>query len=1026
MMRWNSSKLLCVAMVVGAGFLTQATEAVSPPADHRNYAFLDGEISQEVLENYLSRAITIAECLHSNGLYNSGMPYEDSDDDLRMILNTGAKFVGRSIFQWDKPALFNEPGWLAAAKTKMEAVHQEDPTVIFQAAIFESVTDKVNVVPIPDWVFEEFGMSVEQRNFNYEAMLNLNGNYVAGTPGWDKGFSVPDITRLETQLFFYFMARQYIDIGIEAIHWGQMSLMAMGDHNNDYTAWQTVLGKVRAYARDHARRGTVLCDAHMSNYGLKTADGHFLCDFSSFPLRVKEDLANEGGGLLEVGHISSIYGKTPGGITPSGWSCKRIPYLVEFDNFGGVLNPGVPDLNSHWVWGYDEISWFGSLDEARRNEFLRYAFSWLKKHDNMGYLEMPGNRRHKLTVEGSWSRFRANLKQHCSTGTDLEVVIKELWSAGTVGFWRFETGAVTNDSSGNGLNLTQRIAGASGGGSGYPEGVARNESGAGSFLSTIPQTVAANTGVSYFNAKGNHWAVADTNLFDFGGGGFTFETFVTPSDQGFQQVAIKDEEWKVSIHSANGLLTVSLWDSATNDWVDAKNTFDGNTTFATGKDFYIAAVVDPGDTDTALTLYYRNLTDGGDLLSVDTTIAGLNSINNTTNDFLLNGSQNFQAVDYMDEVRLSYGALSRSELLATVPELGYWRFEPGVATHDSSGNRLDLTQRIAGAPTGGADYPKGVARPSTGDGVYLPTIPQSGVTNAGVSFFNARGNHWAVGDTNLFDFGANAFSFEAFVTPTAGNGFQIVASKAEEWRVTLHEGTGDLIFGIWDTAISNWATAQAKLDGTNSFAGSVDYYIGAVVTPGVSNTAVTLYYQNLTDGGDLLSAEKTIAGVNSIQNTTNSFLLNGSANNKAVRYLDEVRLSAGALSRSELLVASIAVADPGGFDAFVDQYDLSGDPSANADNDELTDWGEYVFGGNPTNSGDIGTQPSFDSGDYLFSIVGDSALQYYVLTTTNLVEGSWGTNTGPVAITDESGELGSYSNTVGTADDQLFIKLLVE
>ncbi|VGO19538.1 hypothetical protein [Pontiella sulfatireligans] len=360
--------------------------------------------------------------------------------------------------------------------------------------------------------------------------------------------------------------------------------------------------------------------------------------------------------------------------------------------------------------------------------------------------------------------------------------------------------------------------------------------------------------------------------------------------------------------------------------------------------------------------------------------------------------------------------------------VGYWRFEPGAVTNDSSGNGLDLTQLIAGASGGGGiGYPTGVARNESGEGSYLPTIPQSGVTNAGVSFFNTKGNHWSVGDTNLFDFGANAFSFEAFVTPATGNGFQIVASKAEEWRVTVNELYGDLALAVWDPSISNWAIAQARLDGTNSFTGSVDYYIGVVVTPGATDTSVTLYYQNLTDGGDLLSAERTIAGVTAIQNTTNSFLLNGDANQRAVRYMDEVRITRRVLAQSELLISpGTPEPDPSGFDLFVDTYGLSGDPSSNADGDELTDWGEYVFGGNPTNSGDIGTQPSLVSGDYLFSIVGDNTLQYYVLTNINLVVGSWGTNIGPVAITDESGELGSYTNVVGTADDELFIKLLVE
>ena len=163
-MRWNMTTLFCMAMLVGAGLLTQTTEAASSSTDQRNYEFRDGVISQEVLENYLSRSITIEECLHSDGYYNNPAVYHDADDDVRMILNIGAKFIGRAVKQWDNPQLFNKPGWLVAAKKKMEAVHREDPTVIFQAGIFECISEKVNVVPIPDWVFEAFGMSVEQRS----------------------------------------------------------------------------------------------------------------------------------------------------------------------------------------------------------------------------------------------------------------------------------------------------------------------------------------------------------------------------------------------------------------------------------------------------------------------------------------------------------------------------------------------------------------------------------------------------------------------------------------------------------------------------------------------------------------------------------------------------------------------------------------------------------------------------------------------------------------------------------------------
>jgi len=66
--------------------------------------------------------------------------------------------------------------------------------------------------------------------------------------------------------------------------------------------------------------------------------------------------------------------------------------------------------------------------------------------------------------------------------------------AKTVGYWRFEPGAVNSDSSGNGLDLTQigtRIS-----------GISRPPRGPGSMLPTIPLTGMPNNGVAFLNGMG--------------------------------------------------------------------------------------------------------------------------------------------------------------------------------------------------------------------------------------------------------------------------------------------------------------------------------------------------------------------------------------------------------------------------------------------------------------------------------------------------------------------------------------------
>lgn len=103
-------------------------------------------------------------------------------------------------------------------------------------------------------------------------------------------------------------------------------------------------------------------------------------DFHAFPLRPKEVADSAQETVLEMGFFDSIYGRSKGGITPSGWICEHLPYLVEVDNWGASKVGGKASQVSgpnYWVWGYDEMSWFAHQTEQYRNDWLRYASNWL-------------------------------------------------------------------------------------------------------------------------------------------------------------------------------------------------------------------------------------------------------------------------------------------------------------------------------------------------------------------------------------------------------------------------------------------------------------------------------------------------------------------------------------------------------------------------------------------------------------------------------------------------------------------------
>ncbi len=381
----------------------------SVPAVARDYAFRD-TISREVLENYLSRSITMMDLLTGQGNF---------DDNLRMLAETGAKFAGRTVYVWGSER--HLPERLATARRLARRVHAADAEMILQGAVFEIVTREVETLAVPEWVFAAFDLSAESRNFRYEAMLYPDGG---GRNHWSRGASIPDVSQLEAQLWFFFLAASYIDAGCEAIHFGQLELV--GRNDPDFRHWDTILSRVRRYAAANARRGMVLCDAHVPGGGPRRGE-RLLLDFHSFPLRIQEVPERPHEGVLEVGAHDSFYGRSRGGVAPSGWRSEHLPYLVEIDNWDASDRPGEPGVGWPWIWGYDEMSWFAHQDAAYRNAWLRYAWDWIREHDPNGFLQMPGSRCLHTPVDGRWWYWANTPSEAQPNGFGQEETIRAIW-----------------------------------------------------------------------------------------------------------------------------------------------------------------------------------------------------------------------------------------------------------------------------------------------------------------------------------------------------------------------------------------------------------------------------------------------------------------------------------------------------------------------------------------------------------------------------------------------------------------------
>jgi hypothetical protein len=244
-----------------------------------------------------------------------------------------------------------------------------------------------------------------------------------------RGGGSPIVNNLETKLWFYFLARTYIDIGCEALHLGQVGIIGRDD--TDKTHYAEILKKIRDYAKKNARRHYVLLDAHTPMRGF-IKNGISLLDFNSFPLRIKEVVGKPMEGILEVGHSDGLYLKSLGATSPSGWKAESMPYLVEFDNFGVRRDPplGTANVKDHFCWGYDDISWFAVQTEEYRNKWLRYAHDWIKKTDPNGHLQICVIRMISgPTAAKTLRSYFANTNSPaCPVGFSQEETIKAIWN----------------------------------------------------------------------------------------------------------------------------------------------------------------------------------------------------------------------------------------------------------------------------------------------------------------------------------------------------------------------------------------------------------------------------------------------------------------------------------------------------------------------------------------------------------------------------------------------------------------------
>lgn len=348
-----------------------------------NFTF-NGSMSKEVLRSYASRAVTSWIVLEGNDVDPI------FEEDLRMTLRIGAKYLGRAAsFSWSgnwTATQINEH--FRIAKERAAIIHAADPEIILQGGVFEIVyKNTVNNTAIPAWVFTDFGLPVETRNFRYTDVAFPAGHeYGPGFWGNGPDAAIPKIANVEAQMYFYYNICRYIDAGFEAVHLGQVEKMMHYQNANNAVEWDRVTTLGRAYAKKHARRGVVLFDGHsdISSAGLKVGN-RLILDIQAAALVPNETKKADGAMQCSISNYKTNWlqwiGRTGGGTHPLGFQIDTNFTILEFDNYGGNGKPGVATPQAFYVWGYDDITWFALQPEWYRNQFLLECNTYLKAND---------------------------------------------------------------------------------------------------------------------------------------------------------------------------------------------------------------------------------------------------------------------------------------------------------------------------------------------------------------------------------------------------------------------------------------------------------------------------------------------------------------------------------------------------------------------------------------------------------------------------------------------------------------------
>ena len=324
-------------------------------------------------------------------------------EDISLLVDLNIAYIRRAAHIWTSEHLMVEGGsYYVAAQRTVEDINRAYDCgglrrPIIQAAILENITTDINLVEIPQFVLDAFANDVD-----FDASLFSGGEIFFNSCNIAKEDCIgyPDINKIETRMWYYYLATTYLDFGYKALHLGQINIIREFDEGNVKT--YNLFQKIRNYAKSIG--SFVIIDAHTDKDVYLEQSNTLLLDFNSFPMRPTDTHANvlgescSGDYNIQIKGSEGIYNKSQGGMSPLGCMYEQTPYFVEIDHYEPYPgNIGQLYQEDYIIWGYDEMNYFHNLSAECKPGFVKYMYSRVREIDYNGFFQFMGR-----NGVGSW------------------------------------------------------------------------------------------------------------------------------------------------------------------------------------------------------------------------------------------------------------------------------------------------------------------------------------------------------------------------------------------------------------------------------------------------------------------------------------------------------------------------------------------------------------------------------------------------------------------------------------------------